>query len=119
MNDIETFVRFQFAKDSNCYIDILRLVLINKWKEDLIKNIPDFNLWLEFWVNQKTQLSLLSLWLSRHTVIEISEYITNTNLTKEECISRLHNNKNILLWVWISSVILKDIERIIWIDFND
>ncbi len=52
----------------------------------MLENISQFNLWLEFGVSQKTQLSLLSLGLSRNTVVELSNYITSTNMTKEEAL---------------------------------
>lgn len=48
MNDIESFVRFQFARDSGCYVDILRYFIETEGMTDLKQSIPDLNLWLEF-----------------------------------------------------------------------
>ncbi len=48
MDDVESFVRFRFVRDSNCYIDILKLFLERQGFESLKKEIPDLNLWLEF-----------------------------------------------------------------------
>ena len=85
MEQVENFARFRFAKESSCYIDILRYFLKKINRDDLLENIPDLNLWLEFGVSQESQISLLSLGLSRNTVITISEYIPSTNMTKTEC----------------------------------
>ena len=78
MDNIENFVRFSFAKDSSCYIDILRYFLELQNRNDLKTNIPQLNLWLEFGVSEKTHLSLLALGLSRNTVITPVSY---THLT--------------------------------------
>lgn len=109
MDNIESFVRFKFAKDSGCYIDILRYFLELNKKNDLLEQIPQLNLWLEFGVSQKTHLSLLSLGLTRNTVIELSEYITNTKMTKKECIEwiKLQNFEQLN----ISKIILQDIKK--------
>lgn len=91
MDNVENFARFRFAKDSSCYVDILRYFLVLHKRDDLLSRIPQLNLWLEFGVSQKTHLSLLSLGLTRNTVIELSTYITNTNMTKEESLQWLNN----------------------------
>jgi len=85
MEQVENFARFRFAKESSCYIDILRFFLKKIDRDDLLEGIPDLNLWLEFGVSQESQLSLLSLGLSRNTVVTISEYIPGTNMSKLEC----------------------------------
>lgn len=52
---------------------------------DLIDEIPQLNIWLEFGVAQQTQLSLIGIGLSRHTAIMLSEYINNDRMTQKEC----------------------------------
>lgn len=112
MDNIETFVRFRFAKDSSCYIDILRYYLELQGREDLIKSIPQLNLWLEFGVSEKTHLSLLSLGLSRNTVIELSgKYITNTQMSKEECLNWIREQN--LDMLDLSPIIIDDIRKIL------
>lgn len=91
MEQVENFARFRFAKESSCYVDILRFFLTEIDRLDLLDDIPELNLWLEFGVSQETQLSLLSLGLSRNTVIAISEFINETNLSKQECMDWLNN----------------------------
>jgi hypothetical protein len=89
MDNVENFARFRFAKDSSCYIDVLRYFLRENERSDLLSRIPELNLWLEFGVSQKTHLSLLSLGLTRSTVTEISQYIPASQMNKEEAINWL------------------------------
>ena len=111
MDEVENFARFRFAKESSCYIDILKYYLRNIERDNLIELIPDLNLWLEFGVSQTTQLSLLSLGLSRNTVIALSEFITNTELTKEQSLKWLVNADLELLN--LSPIMMADIEKIL------
>ncbi|MCR5862974.1 hypothetical protein LRS05_12890 [Flavobacterium sp. J372] len=111
MEDVENFVRFKFAKDSTCYIDILRFFLQSEGKFDLVEQIPQLNLWLEFGVSQKTQVSLLSLGLTRNTVIELSEFITNPDMTKDEALQWIKESD--LNKLGLSSIILNDIFKIL------
>ncbi|RKS01460.1 DEAD/DEAH box helicase [Flavobacterium sp. 102] len=107
MENIESFVRFRFARDSGCYIDILRYFLEMNDKKELLDQIPQLNLWLEFGVSQKTHLSLLSLGLTRSTVIELSNYITNTQMSKNECLQWLKEQD--FEQFDISTIIVEDI----------
>lgn len=111
MDDVETFVRFKFAKDSSCYIDILRYFLELHGRNDLLTEIPELNLWLEFGVSQKTHLSLLSLGLSRNTVIELTEYIVNTQMSKEESFNWLCEQN--LEQLDLSPIIIEDIKKVL------
>ena len=109
MAEIESFVRFEFARDSICYIDILRFFLSKHHLDNLREGIPDLNLWLEFWVNQKSHLSLLSLGLSRNSVIELWQYLPSSEMDKKQVINWL---KNIDLdKLNISSIIIADIKK--------
>lgn len=112
MDNVETFVRFQFAKDSSCYIDILRYYLELQGRGDLIQNIPQLNLWLEFGVSEKTHLSLLALGLSRNSVIELSgKYITNPEMSKEDCLNWIRQQN--LAMLELSPIITEDIRKIL------
>lgn len=107
MDNVETFARFRFAKDSSCYVDVLRYYLRESAREDLLGNIPQLNLWLEFGVSQKTHLSLLSLGLTRNTVIELSKFIPNTNMNKEEALNWIRSRD--MTQFDLSPIILEDI----------
>ncbi len=111
MDNIETFVRFRFAKDSSCYIDILRYFLELHNRHDLLSDIPQLSLWLEFGVSQKTHLSLLSLGLSRNTVIELTTYIINTQMSKEESFNWIKEQN--LEQLELSPIIIEDIKKIL------
>lgn len=111
MDNVETFVRFRFAKDSSCYIDILRYFLELHNRHDLLDDIPQLNLWLEFGVSQKTHLSLLSLGLSRNTVIELTTYIVNTQMSKEESLNWIKEQN--LEQLDLSPIIIEDIKKIL------
>ncbi|MDL2143851.1 DEAD/DEAH box helicase [Flavobacterium tructae] len=111
MDEVENFARFRFAKESSCYIDILKYFLKSINRTDLIERIPDLNLWLEFGVSQTTQLSLLSLGLSRNTVISLTEFITNTTLNKSESLEWLKNAD--LNKLDLSPIMIQEIEKIL------
>ena len=111
MEEVENFARFRFAKESSCYIDILKYFLTTIDRQDLIERIPDLNLWLEFGVSQTTQLSLLSLGLSRNTVISVTEFITDTNLTKEQSLQWLKNAD--LQQLDLSPIMILDIDKVL------
>lgn len=92
MTDIEEYVRFKFAKYSGCYIDILKFFL-NSSHPDLLKDIPELNIWVEFGVSQRTQISLINLGFSRHTAIELSSYMHDRNLNTQESAKWLVENE--------------------------
>jgi replicative superfamily II helicase len=111
MKNVEDFVRFRFAKDSSCYIDILRHFLTTNSRHDLLENVPQLSLWLEFGVAQKTHLSFLSLGLTRNSVIELSSFIANTEMSKEEALEWLKDQN--LDYFDLSPIIIKDIRKIL------
>lgn len=96
MSDIEEYVRFKFAKYSSCYIDILKYHLSQE-RADLLDAIPELNTWVEFGVSQRTQISLITLGLSRHTAIELSGYIKERNCSRQDCVDWLLANDTSLL----------------------
>ena len=111
MENVESFVRYQFAKDSSCYIDILRYVLEINNKQELMESIPQLNLWLEFGVSQKTHLSLLALGLSRNTVLELTKYIISTKKSKDECLEWLRSLD--LDELELSPITIDDIKKVL------
>ena len=111
MDNVENFVRFKFAKDSSCYVDILRYVLEINGKQDLIENIPQLSLWLEFGVSQKTHLSLLALGLSRNTVLELAQLTISTEKSVEECLAWLRSLN--LEELDLSPIMINDIKKVL------
>jgi hypothetical protein len=76
----------------------------------LLENIPQLSLWLEFGVAQKTHLSFLSLGLTRNSVIELSSFIANTEMSKEEAFVWLKDQN--LEYFDLSPIIIQDILKI-------
>ena len=110
MKDVEEYARFKFAKYSSCYIDVLRYYLTNSDRHDLSSTIPQLNMWLEFGVSQQTQISLISLGLSRNTSIALSEYIASDNLNRADCLAWISENDISLLE--ISPIMIEEILNI-------
>ena len=111
MDNVENFVRFKFAKDSSCYVDILRYFIRSIKRTELLDNIPELSLWLEFGVSEKTQLSLLALGLTRSTVTDISQYIPNSMMNKAEAARWLRMFD--FSAVELSPIMIEDINRVI------
>jgi hypothetical protein len=93
MDDVEGIARFQAPKYLSCYVDLLKHFLVNIGREELLIEIMDLNVLLEFGVSQTTQLSLIGLGLSRSTAIALSEIIADTSLNEQECKKWLLLNK--------------------------
>ena len=89
MRDVETHARFIAPKYLSCYIDVLRFHLTNIDRGDLVSQLSDVQLWLEFGTCQRTQLSLIELGLSRTSAIIISELIVEENLNRTAALQRL------------------------------
>ena len=111
MDNVESFGRYQFAKDSSCYVDILRYVLELNGKRALLENIPQLSLWLEFGVYQKAHLSLLALGLSRNTVLELTSYIRSAEKSQEEWLAWLRSLN--LDELDLSPIMIEDIRKIL------
>ncbi|MHB1684964.1 MAG: DEAD/DEAH box helicase [Bacilli bacterium] len=115
MKDIEDYARFRFAKYASCYVEILKLYLNGIGREDLMEEIPpQLNIWLEFGASQKTQVSLMSLGLSRTTAIELVRFITDDNLEPEDCVRWI---KGVDLYTLdLSPIIVSEIRKVTGIE---
>tara|TARA_R110000868_G_scaffold117599_5_gene312165 strand:- start:357 stop:2939 length:2583 start_codon:yes stop_codon:yes gene_type:complete len=87
--DIENYARFKFQKYSSCYIDILRYFFEQKGLEHLIPKIPNLKLWVEFGSSYPTQISLISIGLSRSTAIAVSKEIGDMEKEEAFCLNWL------------------------------
>jgi hypothetical protein len=86
MDDVERVARFLAPKYVACYTDILRHYLITSGRTEMAGILPDLTLWLEFGASQQTQLSLMSLGLSRTSAILLSDFIPHDNLDQQACL---------------------------------
>ena len=89
MQDVEQVARFLAPRYMTCYIDVLRHHLQQVNRADLVDQVPDVNIWLEFGASQQTQLSMMGLGLSRTTAIALSEFIVDDNLSESEALARI------------------------------
>jgi hypothetical protein len=85
MSSVENIARFAAPKYLSCYLDLLEIALKERGQAELLEELPDFDILLEFGVSQRTQLSLMQLGLSRLTSISASELIANAELTVDDC----------------------------------
>jgi hypothetical protein len=92
MERVERVARFETPKYLHAYLDILRPVLIARGREDVPPPTDDFWMYLEFGVSKRTQLSLMSLGLSRSSVTSISNFITQDSFSEAECLNWLVTN---------------------------
>jgi hypothetical protein len=92
VEDVEQIARFEAPKALNCYRDLLQFHLLERGRNDLIAQIPDLAILLEFGVSQQTQIPLIGLGLSRTSAISLSEMIAPDALTQAEAVRWLSDN---------------------------
>ncbi|MBE8576902.1 DEAD/DEAH box helicase [Vibrio sp. OPT18] len=109
LDDIENIARFRAPKYLACYNDVLCHVLKINNQSHLAEHLKDVQLSLEFGVNIKTQLSLIALGLSRTSAIEISGFISNSDL----------NQRNTLTWLRSNDLSNKDIPNLVLIEVEE
>lgn len=85
MNDVEEIARYQAPRLLACYNDLLGCFYQAINRPDLVKEIRDLSLFLELGLSQQTQISLVSMGLSRTAAVMLSELISKDNLTQPEC----------------------------------
>ncbi|MEY9463506.1 hypothetical protein [Bradyrhizobium ottawaense] len=93
MERVERVARFETPKYLHAYLDILRPVSLVRDRGDILPPTDDFWLYLEFGVSERTQLSLMSLGLSRSSVTSLSVFITEDNFSEADCLNWLVTNE--------------------------
>ncbi len=74
--DIDDYARYLIPKLLSCYIDVLNFYLEQNGYNDLIYNDDDIEMLLEYGIDNKTQKSMITLGLSRATIIKLFEIVT-------------------------------------------
>jgi len=110
MDDVERVARFLAPKYVSCYTDILRYYLITSGRTELIDRLPDLTLYLEFGASQQTQLSLMSLGLSRTSAILMSDFIPRDDLDQEACLEWIQETD--LGALELPSLVVQEAERL-------
>lgn len=90
MDDVENVARFLAPKYLACYLDVLGRHLARIGRADLTGTAPtDIELLLELGVSTVTELSLLSLGLSRTSAVELFALIAADSLSPEQSVAWL------------------------------
>lgn len=92
MDDVEQIARFEAPRAMSAYIDVLRFFLVEQGDADAAEDLDDIAIYLELGLSQETQISLVSLGLSRSTAIALSEVIEADALTDSACLDWLESN---------------------------
>jgi hypothetical protein len=92
MKDVEEIARYQAPRLLSCYNDLLHYYLSSIGRADLQAEVKDVSIFLELGLSQQTQISLVSLGLSRTAAVMISEIIAADDLTDMGCARWLKEN---------------------------
>lgn len=113
MNEVEQIARFEAPRGLSCYCDVLKQHLLEIGREDLIEQLPQFNVFLELGVSQQTQISLIGIGLSRTSTIAVSELITADTLSESEVLQWLIDNEELWRNFSLPALVKKEIERVL------
>lgn len=89
MKDVETVARFEAPRYLSCYVDVLAWHLRSIGETEAAHALPDVSMMLELGVSRTTEVSMMSLGLSRTSVVELSEFVTDDHLSREEALAWL------------------------------
>lgn len=98
--DIDKYARYLIPKLLQCYIDVLNFYYEQSGNFDLIYNDNDIETLLEYGIKNKTQMSMITLGLSRSTIVKIFDIkteaeqylINNTEMDEITTLKWLHKN---------------------------
>ncbi|WP_145926815.1 DEAD/DEAH box helicase [Amycolatopsis orientalis] len=90
MSDVEQIARFEAPKFLGCYVDILRYHFGENAPESF-SELPDIGMMLELGVSRVTELSLMTIGLSRTSAVGVSEYISADDLQPDQCLEWLRD----------------------------
>lgn len=109
MGNVEKIARYEAPKYLHCYLDVLNHFLIEIDRSDLKEEISDIWMFLEFGVSKKTELSLISLGISRSSVMAVSDKIKASELDEQQVYDWLSTNE----WreFGLSELVTMEIER--------
>lgn len=76
--DIDDYARYLVPKLLRCYIDVLNSYFEKSGNSDLVYSDDDMEILMEYGIETKTQMSMITLGLSRATVIKLCEITNNS-----------------------------------------
>lgn len=113
MAEVEQVARFEAPRALGCYRDVLVYFLGQRGRQDLAREVFDYTVLLEFGVSQTTQLSLISLGLSRTSAILLSERIAMSDLTEAESVEWIRTNDALWRGSGLPVLIVREIDELI------
>jgi hypothetical protein len=113
MNEVEQIARFEAPRGLSCYCDVLRQHLREIEREDLVAQLPHFNVFLELGVNQQTQIALIGVGLSRTSTIAVSEIISADSLSEPQVLQWLARNRDHWSHSALPLLVKREIERVL------
>ena len=111
MGQVETVARFEAPKYLSCYNDILKHLLQKNNRDDLCEDLTSFDLLLEYGLPLQTQISFVSIGLSRVTAIQLSELIESDSFTEDDCLRWLRIQD--LESLQVSPIIIREVNNIL------
>jgi len=93
MADVEQMARFEAPLYLACYADVLTSAMDARGVQLSQPMLPDIALMLELGVSRGTEVSLMSLGLSRTSTVALSAFIIADSLTPDECRQWLVENR--------------------------
>jgi hypothetical protein len=90
MRDVEQFARFEAPKYLSCYLDVLLQFLEDSEAEVRLPEM-DLQMMLEMGVSRPTELSMMTLGLSRSSAVALEPNILDDNLDREGALAWLRD----------------------------
>jgi hypothetical protein len=112
MNDVEEYARFKIPKYLRAFLDVLYFHTRQSGMSELIREIPNLELWLELGVSVRTQLSLMELGMSRTGAIEVFELMVNHDMNKADTLAWLQSSDPAVL-INLSELVKQEIARVL------
>lgn len=122
--DIDDYARYLVPKLLRCYIDVLNFYYKQSGNFDLIYDDNDIEILLEYGIENKTQMSMITLGLSRSTIVKLFEIKTEAekhlidNIDMDEIATLKWLYKNIEYFRTnkkIPELLIEEIEKILYI----
>lgn len=85
MKDVDEVARFAAPRYLACYLDVLKVHLHRSDRAEEAASLPDISMMLELGVARTTEVSMMAIGLSRATAIALEEFVSQDDLTPEEC----------------------------------
>ena len=111
MENIEQGIRFRYLRYGSCYIDLLKLALIQMGHEEKTERIPAIPLYLELGACSDTMVSLIGLGLSRITASILADKSVNKDMDRSGVVNWLKGRN--LRALNVPYICIKEVEELL------